>query len=403
MSHTPFKQPLQVVLVPPPVLPLPQVQGGAVETLLTHLMEQNEQQGLLSLVCASIPHPQAQQKAAGYRHTKILYLPQPSPHPLDRARAIWQRCQGMLPPSDPWYNAVLDQLRQGPRPDFLVAEGGNPMQFGALSRWAGPQRCLFHLHGHSHSNPYMDRMFGGILALSHFLRSEYLATSQLQPQAAHLVHNCIDCSRFTPGTPDGALRRSLGLAPEDFVVLYCGRDIEEKGIEPLMDAIALLGDTLPVKLLIVGSPFFAQSQESPFLTKLKTKAQALGSRIQFTGFVPNEQLPQYYRCANVCCIPTLVEEAAGLVCMEAMACGIPVIATESGGMPEYLAGSKALVLPRTPQLPQLLAQAIHQLYQSPQQCREMALAGTAVAQRYSPQAFYREFVAALHAQQALIP
>ena len=89
--------------------------------------------------------------------------------------------------------------------------------------------------------------------------------------------------------------------------------------------------------------------------------------------------------------------------VEAMACGIPIIATESGGMPEYLAGSKALVLPRTPQLPQLLAQAIHQLYQSPQQCREMALAGTAVAQRYSPQAFYREFVAALHAQQALIP
>ena len=62
----------RVLLVPPPDLPIPAVQGGAVETLLTHLIRENEKQGLLELLCASVPDDAARRTAEGWQHTKML-------------------------------------------------------------------------------------------------------------------------------------------------------------------------------------------------------------------------------------------------------------------------------------------------------------------------------------------
>ena len=77
---------MKVFLVPPPELPVPAVKGGAVETLLEHLIFENEKQGKLELYCASIPDPEAQAKTAHLRHTKMIWLPAES-----TARACWQQ------------------------------------------------------------------------------------------------------------------------------------------------------------------------------------------------------------------------------------------------------------------------------------------------------------------------
>ena len=140
-------------------------------------------------------------------------------------------------------------------------------------------------------------IYGGILALSEFIRDDYLRTSSLDRQRAYILHNCIDTTLFTPGPADTALRASLGFAPGDFVVLFCGRLEPDKGIHKLLEAIAALDDPA-VKLLIVGSPFFGRTQQSPFLHKLEQQAHALGDRVKFTGYVPNDRLPEYYRAGR---------------------------------------------------------------------------------------------------------
>ena len=112
-----------------------------------------------------------------------------------------------------------------------------------------------------------------------------------------------------------------------------------------MQAFSLLQDPR-YKLLIVGSPFFAAQATSPFLEKLKADAAALGDRIRFTGFVPHEELPLYYGAADLACFPALWQEPAGLVAIEAMACGRPVLATHSGGMPESLEASQSVLVER---------------------------------------------------------
>ena len=274
---------------------------------------------------------------------------------------------------------------------LIVAEGGTLTQCSAISKMFGKRRCLAHLHGQTSCSHEMDAIYGGILALSEFIRDDYLKTSELDRKHAYILHNCIDTARFVPGPADAALRASLGFAPEDFVVLFCGRLEPDKGIHKLLEAMENIHDPR-IKLLIVGSPFFGRTQQSPFLRKLEQQAEALGDRVRFTGYVPNDSMPEYYRLADLVCVPTLVEEAAGLVAVEAMGCGRPVLATRSGGMPEYLDGSQAVLVERGDTVTDQLAWSIRMLYEHPALCTEMGAAGAARGREFSTAHYYEEFV-----------
>ena len=390
MFHTSSRP--KVLLIPPPELPVPAVQGGAVETLLTHLIRENERQGRLELLCASIPNPDAAKQAEQFRHTKMLYVARPKGHRRYWPMVFIERCFGVAAPYDPWYQKVqLALALELPPPDLIVAEGGNLTQCSAISRMFGRRRCLAHLHGQTTCTPVMDDIYGGVLALSEFIREDYLKTSALDRRYAYILHNCVDTDIFRPGEPSPALRADLGFAPEDFVVLFCGRLEPDKGIHKLLEALGAV-ENPRIKLLIVGSPFFGRTQQSSFLRKLEQQARGLEGRVQFTGYIPNEALPAYYHLADVVCVPTLVEEAAGLVAVEAMACGRPVLATRSGGMPEYLAGSQAVLVDRGPDIVGQLAWALQMLYEHPNLCREMGAAGAQRARDFSVTAFYEHFV-----------
>ena len=382
----------RVLLVPPPDLPVPAVQGGAVETLLTHLIRENERQGKLELLCASVPDEAARRAAEGLQHTKMLYIARPHGHRRYWPMVFVERCLGIAAPYDPWYQKVqLSLALEPPGPDLIVAEGGNLTQCSAISRMFGRRRCLAHLHGQTACSPVMDTIYGGILALSEFIRDDYLKTRTLDPKRAYIWYNCVDTQRFRPGPPPLALRTRLGFGDRDFVVLFCGRLDPDKGIHKLMEALALL-PVPQIKLLIVGSPFFGRTQQSSFLRRLEQQARALGNRVQFTGYIPNEDLPDYYRLADLVCVPTLVEEAAGLVAVEAMACGRPVLATRSGGMPEYLEGSQAMLVERGENIADQLAWSIRMLYEHPALCAEMGAAGAKRAKDFSVERYYNEFV-----------
>ena len=391
MPRAPERRP-RILLVPPHELPVPAVQGGAVETLLTHFLRENERQGELDLLCASVPDPWAREAAAEFKNTKMLYVTPPGGYRRYWPMVFVERCMGIAAPYDPWYQKVqLSLALELPLPDLIVAEGGNITQCSALSRMLGKRRCLAHLHGQTTCSREMDTIYGGIIGISQFITDEYMRTSTLDPANAYILHNCIDTALFTPGAPDAALRASLGFAPEDFVLLFCGRLAPEKGIHKLLDALALIQDPR-VKLLIVGSPFFAQTQQSPFLRRLEQQAAPLGDRVRFTGYLPNTKLPPYYRLADLVCVPSLWEEPACLVAVEAMACARPVLATRSGGMPEYLEGSQAVLVDRDRDVAKHLAWAIGMLREHPELRAAMGQAGAAAAQKYSVAAYYRNFV-----------
>ncbi|MDD4850698.1 MAG: glycosyltransferase family 4 protein [Gemmiger sp.] len=382
----------KILLIPPPELPVPAVRGGAVETLITHLIRENERQQKLEFVCASIPDPEAKAAAATLAHTKMLYVARPHGHRRYWPMVFVERCFGVAAPYDPWYQKVqLALALELPPPDLIVAEGGTLTQCSAISKMFGRRKCLAHLHGQTAGSREMDAIYGGVLALSEFIRTDYLKTSSLPPQNAYILHNCVDTARFAPAPADFSLRDGLGFSRQDFVVLFCGRLEPDKGIHKLLEALSLTHHP-NIKLLIVGSPFFGRSQSSTFLKKLESQAHALGNRVKFTGYLQNESLPAYYHLADLVCVPTLVEEAAGLVAVEAMACGRPLLATRSGGMPEYLQGSQAVLVDRGRGVAEQLAWAMDMLLEHPDMRAEMGRAGVVAAQKFSVATFYQKFV-----------
>ena len=147
------------------------------------------------------------------------------------------------------------------------------------------------------------------------------------PARMHTVPCGIDLDLFRP-LPRAESRASLGLPLDRPILLWVGRLEKLKGLEILLDAVAGLerNDAL---LLIVGG----DDRAAPLRAELEAQARALGiaGRVRFTGAVDHAALPRYYSAADVCVVPSFYE-SFGLVAVEAMACGTPVVASRVGGL-----------------------------------------------------------------------
>lgn len=146
----------------------------------------------------------------------------------------------------------------------------------------------------------------------------------------------VDLDQFRPGSQTSA-RRSLGLGDES-LVLFVGRIQRLKGIDILIRAAALLSardDVEPFRVVIIGGrpSGDADDPEARELRRVKALAQDLGVEhiLDWRGAVAHEELCRYYQAADVTVMPSTYE-SFGLVAVESMACGTPVVASRVGGL-----------------------------------------------------------------------
>lgn len=184
-------------------------------------------------------------------------------------------------------------------------------------------------------------------------------------RSVHLVFNGTDLRRFSPAVSgNGAMDSRFG----PHMIFACRQLFPRKGIRFLIEAAAQLAPRFPdLKVVIAGDGF-----ERPELIRL---AETLGiaDRVTFLGWVPNTDLPPYYRAAAVSVIPSL-EEGFGIPAAEAMGCQTPVVASDAGGLPEVVEhGVTGLIVPRGDAT--ALAAAIGSLLADPLKRRQMGRAG----------------------------
>ncbi|PIP86882.1 hypothetical protein COW81_03405 [Candidatus Campbellbacteria bacterium CG22_combo_CG10-13_8_21_14_all_36_13] len=141
-----------------------------------------------------------------------------------------------------------------------------------------------------------------------------------------LIPNGVDSARFNKGK-DHELRGKLGIVEDDKVVITTSRLVEKNGVGDLVDAMRHLPEN--TKLVIVGDGSERGALE------LRVKSLELGERIIFVGGVGQEEIPNYLSIADVFCRPSL-SEGQGISFLEAMAAGVPVVATPVGGIPDFL-------------------------------------------------------------------
>jgi glycosyltransferase involved in cell wall biosynthesis len=149
----------------------------------------------------------------------------------------------------------------------------------------------------------------------------------LRRSRLHVVPNGVDVEVFRP-RPAEEMRRELGL-PDGPLLVAVGRLNREKGFDFALRALAQLEDR-SAQLVVVGS---GEERES-----LERLAQELGvvERVVFAGRQEPDRVPAYLAAADIFVFPTQREEAAPLVLPQAMACGLPVVATSIGGITEVV-------------------------------------------------------------------
>ncbi|MCL6451376.1 MAG: glycosyltransferase [Acetobacteraceae bacterium] len=221
-------------------------------------------------------------------------------------------------------------LIPGPRPGVVYTVHGEPGPAApplARAGLAWAERALF---------PVADR----VLAVSGSVRG-YLVRLGLPPGGVEVLPGGVDAERFRPGAGGGALRQELGVLPGQVLVGSAGRLAPEKGMEDYIRAVADLAPRRPdARFLLAG--------DGPLRPRLVALAQGLGlaGRLHFLG--RREDMPAVLSDLDLFLLPSR-SEGLPQVLLEAMACGVPVVAAWAGGVAEALApGTGVLVPPGTP-------------------------------------------------------
>lgn len=149
------------------------------------------------------------------------------------------------------------------------------------------------------------------------------------PEKISVIPCGVNLELFQPVDREMA-RRKLGLVG-DRIMLFVGRIEPLKGIEPLLRAMPHLRNIKGLRLVVIGGDAYSR-QEIERLEKLSGELR-ISNSVSFLGRVEHENLPYYYSAADVCVIPSYYE-SFGMVALEALACGTPVVANNVG----YLSG-----------------------------------------------------------------
>lgn len=167
-----------------------------------------------------------------------------------------------------------------------------------------------------------------IVVASEHERHLLTALCGARDERIHVVPCGVDLDLFTP-TDKRQARRALGLRDGERIILFVGRIEPLKGIDILISAAAQLHEDENFKVLIVGGDARAEAE----VEQLRDLAARLGidHHVSFVGAVEHDQLPLYYNAADVCVVPSYYE-SFGLVAVESMACGTPVVASRVGGL-----------------------------------------------------------------------
>ena len=184
------------------------------------------------------------------------------------------------------------------------------------------------------------RHFDRVLGVSQFTLTRFLSWSGIDSTHARVLPNCVDLSRYSPGPKSTALVESLGIEGRT-VLMTVGRLVSPqraKGIDEVLEALPALINLVPnVVYVVVG--------DGPDRTRLEAKATALRvyDRVRFVGYIPEESKADYYRLADAYVMPSR-GEGFGIVFLEAMACGVPVMGSRVDGSREALLGGGLGVL-----------------------------------------------------------
>jgi glycosyltransferase involved in cell wall biosynthesis len=302
----------------------------------------------------------------------------------------------------PWivrYKRSLARVLESKSPDVIHTNG---LKMHLLGAWAGQRTPLvWHIHDYVSTRPLMSRILRALqkhctVAIVNS-RSVGLDLGRLLPSLKIVpIYNAIDLKRFSSAGPKLDLDAAAGLPsapPATIRVGLVSTFARWKGHKTFLAALARCSPELPIRGYVVGGPIYQTDGSQWSLIELEREAERLGlkGRIGFTGFI--DDTSEAMRSMDIVVHASTQPEPFGMVIIEAMACGTPVILSSAGGACElFEEGQNALS--HSPGDAAVLAQQILRLAGDEGLRRRLGAAGRATAeQRYGGKRLAKELIA----------
>ena len=228
--------------------------------------------------------------------------------------------------------------------DVIVSSHLGFLRHAALIRLASGVPSCFHLglsldHGPTSLRLALPRIGAGVAPSAHTLQT--WRAGGWYPATLHQVDNWVDGSRFKPAADLQRLREETGMPGDGAHIVYVGRVCRQKGVDVLIGAFPRVLQRCPDATLHIIGPVPAD-----FEARLAQLLEQLGRPARDRVILrPATATPEkFYAAADVVCAPSTGDEAFGLAVLEAMSCGVPVVATDIGVIAAILGSGQADLL-----------------------------------------------------------
>ena len=390
---------MKIAILTSGILPVPAVQGGAVENLVDFYLEYNDKYRLHDITVYSVWHPDVEKHPALKSEANHYIYIKVHGWWNKLKKRIYQKAHGKEYyhyTIEYFLHEVIKDIRKQ-QYDIILLE--NRPGYAIKLKKATNAQLAFHLHNEKLSNnvPHYQSIYDAatcIITVSNYIKG-LVKTVNPNDTKTKTVYNGINMSAFTSNTP-AKPRTSLNLSDDDFVLLFSGRITKEKGIMELIEAMGQLKNFPQIKLLVIGSSFYGNANnENNFAKALKQKAENIKDRIIFTGYISYSQMPIYLSLADVAVIPSIWNDPFPTTVLEAQAMGLPIISTLRGGIPEEVTEENAILLNTNNQFVDNLASAILDLYKHPEKRKRMAEASHKRAKLFDKEVYAKNLFKAL--------
>ena len=372
---------VKIAIISPGKLPIPAIEGGAVETLIDIFISHAMKYHQIDVYSVADIDSNCEIQNGSTRYYQIE---------RKQIRRRWY--SPFIIKVSPCYEYryylryIKKKLREN-RYDFIIVEN-RPAFISEIGKIAN-SKIILHVHNKNFSKRglqlyYISKYCTSVFAVSDYIKREIdeIYKGRIKTR---VLHNGIDANKFrkiTDPLERISIRKKYGILENDFVIVFTGRICKEKGVLELIRAFSQLNDIYGFTLLVIGSAWFGANSEDSYIRMVKDIASTCKNKIVFTGYVDNSEVARIEGASDIAVLPSLWDDPLPLSIIEAMACELPVITTQSGGIPEMCDSQTGYLLERSEHLASDISECILKLYSDKKLRDDMGCAGRLKVERF---------------------
>lgn len=389
--------------------PVPAAKGGAVENLIESLLLENEREHAVDMTVFSVYEKNAYEQSSKYHFTHFKFVKYPKIVAwLDKG--VYSFAKNVLKKGNLIsYRYIFQRLYvMSKYPQLLLEEDydrvilvTNSTLFlvmkNAKVREKYKGKVIYYLHNEVRGFFGCEREVADIhslISISRFVEEAFRKQiTSLKNEQCYVLKNCIDTEKFISRNREQIqeYKKKFQITDSDFIVIFAGRLIKEKGALEVIEAVKKCGRS-NIKLLIAGSGFYSSDIVDDYFGQLQKASETIQDKIIFTGYVEYCDMPSIYHLGNVAVFPSIWEEPAGMTMVEAVISGVPLITTDSGGITEYIPSDAAIILKRDENLTNHIADSICKIMDDKAFAENLIRKGRKLEKDLNLRNFYRNFL-----------